>query len=228
MEWLGGLLGGVAGGAASIYNNERNLAFQREAQDYTKWLNEKTWQREDDAVRRRVADLRAAGLSPVLAAGSSAQAGSAIKIDPLNSTDSLGAEGFMSGMTRAAQTQQSLAAAEAARTQAALNTASMAKVAADATKSANQAAQIAKEWGLGGNTPFLHPKNNNGVLKDIYSLLQTVIKAGVLPKGPQANYGTPNDPKLKDKPGDLTYRTKPGQLVPALDYGELIKRVRGK
>ena len=44
---------------------QENLAWQREAQGIT-------WSREDNAVQRRVADLKAAGLSPVLAAGSAA------------------------------------------------------------------------------------------------------------------------------------------------------------
>lgn len=116
-EALATIGSGLLGGLGSIFNNERNLNSQREAQDYSKWLNEKTWEREDNAVRRRMFDLKAGGLSPVLAAGSSAQAGSPIKIDPAMSQDSLGTEGMISGVTKAAQTQQSLMATRAAQAQ---------------------------------------------------------------------------------------------------------------
>lgn len=54
---------------SSLYNNSqesKNLRWQ-------KWAQGVTWQREDNAIQRRVNDLRMAGLSPTLAAGQAAE-----------------------------------------------------------------------------------------------------------------------------------------------------------
>lgn len=53
---------------------DQNFAHQLEAYNYQKDLNALQMEREDNAVQRRMADLKASGLSPTLAAGSSAGA----------------------------------------------------------------------------------------------------------------------------------------------------------
>ena len=52
-----------------------NLQLQRDTLDYQKQLQQTMFDREDNAVQRRAADLKAAGLSQTLAAGGAAQAG---------------------------------------------------------------------------------------------------------------------------------------------------------
>ena len=76
------ILGGLSLGAGILQNhtnaeaveeaNKANLQATRETNAQNLELTRQAWARDDNAVQRRTADLRAAGMSPLLAAGSSA------------------------------------------------------------------------------------------------------------------------------------------------------------
>lgn len=82
-----GIIDGVIQGITGLIDTgvnaniaSQNLAFQKDTLAYQKDLQKQLFEREDNAVQRRAADLEAAGLSKTLAAGSAAGAGEYVPI----------------------------------------------------------------------------------------------------------------------------------------------------
>ena len=99
----------------NIKTNDLNYQLQKDNLAYQKDLQKLIFAREDNSVQRRIADLRKAGLSPTLAAGSSAGAGAVIgttapqKVSNLQGYLALAQVGTMLAQQQKAQTEADIA-----------------------------------------------------------------------------------------------------------------------
>lgn len=129
MSAIGSGFSNVAGGLANLGTawatlkgvdenkrvNDINFQLQKENLAYQKDLQKIIFNREDNAVQRRVSDLRKAGLSPTLAAGSAAGAGSVIstsapqRLSDLQGYLALAQVGTMIANQQKAQTEADIA-----------------------------------------------------------------------------------------------------------------------
>lgn len=104
MEWLAYIVPALFSWLSGQQSSAQQVEAQKEANQQNIELMHEAWDREDNAVQRRVKDLEAAGLSPTLAAGSAAASSSPITVSPTFGSGA--ANSLLSGLGSATKSLQ--------------------------------------------------------------------------------------------------------------------------
>lgn len=174
---------------ASTYMGAKNFGLQKENLAYLKQTQQTSWDREDSAVQRRTQDLKAAGLSPVLAAGQGASTMAPIKTDAPQADPNM-------GQVAANMQQMQLAQAQIAQTKAGTE-ASHAQ--ANLTKSKTRAENLDN---LG-----IHPTRGAGITRDLKQLKSFMLNDPHMKKLAQKLFGITGNAEGRKNPLDKRTKT---------------------
>lgn len=100
------VIGAGANLIGGLFSGSQNYKLGKAQLEWQKFAQRETWKREDNAVQRRAADLNAAGMNRLLAAGSGASASAPVHVDAPQVPD---LSGIGNPMLQYAQTKMTLA-----------------------------------------------------------------------------------------------------------------------
>ena len=207
----------VAGTFDSIKTNQKNYDLQVENLAYQKDLQNKIFEREDNAVQRRVNDLIKAGFSPTLAAGSSAGVGSVI------STSAPQKRSNLESLTALASVKTLLAQQQRAQTEADIARANLKQIEMDNNYyKANHIAPIESKMGWEQQlTNFLIGFINDR-REDVGDAGRSIVNSfanAVQDLTIDLNNANPNPPKEINRDGSVT--NSQGQTLSPMQIGVL-------
>ena len=139
-----GFFGGLAKDALNYGFGISNYGLQKDTLEWQKKAQQQAWMREDNAVQRRVADLKAAGINPLMAAGQAATSSQPIQLHAPGEAPQMQMSAFEKA-GQAMQLQEAQAGIDHTRAQTMLNQIQAKKYAADIDHVNAQTAAITQQ-----------------------------------------------------------------------------------